>query len=218
MDGPQDCPKQICPEPPVYLPGGFSVSRLQKSDLKPWKSWKMMISVADEIPYKQIFEVEMFAVSFVNKAMLKSWWLQTKRGGRADDVGWSEDKGHQTPLFTHIDRCFACWAAQHRVTEKKHQMQKKYLSIIYKKDAKVVPCQFPGAPFTFLPGDGVLFPAPFKTASFFFPREFRGCWKKHVIHPDNTPILKLVGNIGGMRFWKARTSNMDSQEYIDTLL
>ena len=37
---PLDCPKQICPEPPVYLPGGFSV--------------------------------EMFAVSFVNKAMLKS--------------------------------------------------------------------------------------------------------------------------------------------------
>ena len=35
MDGPQDCPKQICPEPPVYLPGGFSVARLQKSDLKP---------------------------------------------------------------------------------------------------------------------------------------------------------------------------------------
>ncbi|CAL1141568.1 unnamed protein product [Cladocopium goreaui] len=36
---PQDCPKSKCNEPPVYLPGGFSV--------------------------------EMFAVSFVNKAMLK---------------------------------------------------------------------------------------------------------------------------------------------------
>lgn len=62
--------------------------------------------------------------------------MATNKKGRdrgLDDVGWSEDKGHQTPLFTHIDRCFACCSAQHRVAEKKHQMQTFYLSIIYKK-------------------------------------------------------------------------------------
>lgn len=93
-------------------------------------SWKMMISEA--IP---IFEVEMFAVSFVNKAMLESWWLPTKRGGTAVWMTWD---GPRTRVIRHL--CLHILIGVSRVglpntgwQKKKHQMQKFYLSIIYKK-------------------------------------------------------------------------------------
>ena len=143
-------------------------------------SWKMMISEA--IP---IFEVEMFAVSFVNKAMLESWWLRTKRGGTAVWMTWD---GPRTRVIRHL--CLHILIGVSRVVlpntgwQKKNQMQNSCKHHIQKNYAKVVPCQFPGAPFTFLevPGDGVLFPAPFKTASFFFSKGISRLLKK-ACHP-----------------------------------